>query len=146
MNTGFKDRKCKHLCDPENDRRNCSMPSFMQTSYLNSDMGLFLKFDTDAKSGRPKGCSGLNDQNWLTNKRRQPKKPHGCPLNNAMDNSGLKMHEIVQKFADDEQAWINEFVPTFQKMQENGYLPGSLSTSPNTWQGLKCNNNNCKRM
>ena len=122
------------------------MPTFMQTSYLNSDMGLFLKFDTDAKSGRPKECSGLNDQNWLKNKRRQPRKPHGCPLNDAMDNRGLKMHEIVKKFADDEQAWINEFVPTFQKMQENGYLSGSLSTSPNTWQGLICNNNNCKRM
>ena len=134
------------MCDPETDKRNCSMPSFMQTSYLNSDIGLFLKFDTDAKSGRPKGCSGFKDQKWLSNQRRQIGNPHGCPLNDAMDNSGLMMHEIVEKFASDEQAWINEFAPAFQKMQENGYNLGSLSTSPNTWQGLMCNNNNCKIM
>ena len=134
------------MCNPETDRMNCSRPAFMQSSYLNSDMGLFLKFDIDEKTGRPKGCSGLNDQAWLANKRRQVKKPHGCPLNEAMDNSGIKMHEIVEKFANDEQEWINEFVPAFEKMQENGYTSGSLSTSPNTWQGLICNNNNCKRI
>ena len=56
----------------------------------------------------------------------------------------LQMHEIVEKFANDEQAWINEFVPVFQKMQQNGYNDESLTMSPNTWQGLICNNNNCK--
>ena len=107
-------------------------------------MGLFLKFDTDEKTGQPIGCSGLNDRMWLSNQRRMVKKPHGCPLNDALDESGLKMHEIVEEFANDEQAWINEFVPVFQKMQENGYNDGSLTTSPNTWQGLICNNNKCK--
>ena len=56
------------------------------------------------------------------------------------------MHEIVEKFANDEQAWINEFVPAFQKMQENGYDPGTLTSSPNTWQGLVCRNNQCRRL
>ena len=106
-------------------------------------MGLFLKFDTDEASGRPAGCSGLNDEKWLENRRRQPKNPNGCPLNDAMDISGLKMHEIVEAFAEDQQLWINEFVPVFQKMQENGYGSGSLSSSPNGWQGLICSKRDC---
>ena len=117
----------------------------MQSSYLNSDMGLFLRFDTDDATGRPVGCSGLEDYKWLSNQRRMVRKPHGCPLNDMLDISGLKMHEIVQLFANDEQAWIDEFVPAFEKMQENGYKEKTLTESPNTWQGLICNNNNCKR-
>ena len=108
-------------------------------------MGLFLKFDTDATSGRPSGCSGFNDEKWLANRRREPNKPNGCPLNDAMDVSGLKMHEVVEKFADDQQSWINEFVPVFQKMQENGYESGSLTASPNGWQGLICGKRDCMR-
>ena len=107
-------------------------------------MGLFLKFTPDDTTGRPGGCSGLTDPKWLANKRRIPHVPHGCPVNDAVDNSGLKMHEIVEMFASDNQAWINEFVPTFQKMQENGYAPGSLSAAPNNWQGIVCNNRNCR--
>ena len=107
-------------------------------------MGLFLKFDTDENTGRPIGCSGLNDRKWLSNQRRTVMEPNGCPLNDALDVSGLKMHEIVEEFANDEQAWINEFVPVFQKMQENGYNDGGLKASPNTWQGLICTNNKCK--
>ena len=76
----------------------------MQSSYLNSDMGLFLRFDTDDVTGRPVGCSGLEDDMWLSNQRRMVRKPHGCPLNDMLDISGLKMHEIVQLFANDEQA------------------------------------------
>ena len=108
-------------------------------------MGLFLKFSTDDTSGRPIGCSGLSNVKWLQNRRRMSGAPHGCPLNDAMDDSGLKMHEIVELFANDIQTWINEFVDVFQKMQENGYVPGTLSSAPNNWQGLHCNNVECCR-
>ena len=101
----------------------------MQTSYLNVDMGLFLKFDTDQTSGRPIGCSGLKNTRWLENKKRESDVPHGCSLNQALDESGMKMHEIVELFAKDSQLWINEFILVFQKMQENGYAPGTLSCS-----------------
>lgn len=118
----------------------------MQSSYLNADMGLFLKFATNATTGRPIGCSGFSKPRWLANKQRHSGVPHGCPLNDAKDVTGLKMHEIVKTFAGGNQAWINEFVPVFQKMQENGYASGSLSAAPNNWQGLRCNNWNCIRM
>ena len=144
MNTGIGEGKCKHFCNPSTDQFNCKRPTFMETSYLNPDMGLFLKFSTDAATGRPVGCSGLTDSQWLSNRRREPRTPHGCPLNDAMDVGGLKMHEIVQQFADDNQAWVESFVPTFQKMQENGYTSGSLTPSPNGWQGLVCNHRDCK--
>ena len=144
MNTGIDEDKCRHLCNPSTDRFNCERPTFMQTSYLNSDMGLFLKFSTDPSTGRPVGCSGLSDSQWLSNQRRQPRNLHGCPLNDAMDAGGLKMHEIVKQFADDNQVWVDNFVPAFQKMQENGYASGSLTTSPNGWQGLVCGHRNCR--
>ena len=115
------------FCNPLTDGRNCTSLRFMQTSYLNVDMGLFLKFDTDEMSGRPIGCSGLKNIRWLENKKRESDVPHGCPLNEALDDSGLKMHEIVELFAKDKQLWINEFILVFQKMQENGYEPGNLS-------------------
>ena len=132
------------MCNPSTDKLNCTGKPFMATSYLSPDMGLFLKFNTDVTSGRPTGCSGLNDNKWLSNKSSTPKNPHGCPLNDAMDADGLKMHEIVQEFADDNQAWIDNFVPTFQKMQENGYDSGSLTSSPDGWQGLVCSKKGCK--
>ena len=145
LNSGSQKGKCKQgFCDPRKDRHNCRIPAFMQSSYLNADMGLFLKFRTDETTGRPVGCSGLNRPQWLANRMRVNYALHGCPLNDAMDESGLKMHEIVKNFANDNQVWINEFVPIFHKMQENGYAPGTLSAAPNNWQGLVCNNRNCK--
>ena len=137
--------KCRSaFCNPETDRSNCTHLRFMQSSYLNVDMGLFLKFNTVSTSGRPTGCKGLSNNKWLQNKRRNSG-PHGCPLNDAIDESGLKIHEIVQLFADDLQVWINEFVAVFQKMQENGYVAGSLASAPSNWQGLRCNNRACCR-
>ena len=116
----------------------------MQSSYLNADMGLFLKFSTDEATGRPIGCSGFTKPNWLANKVRLSR-PHNCPLNDAMDDdSGLKMHEIVEAFAKDNQAWVDEFVPVFQKMQENGYASDTLTAAPNNWQGLHSNNHKCR--
>ena len=133
------------FCNPSLDKRNCKSLRFMQSSYLNVDMGLFLKFDTNKTSGRPTNCPGLNNNRWLANRQRNSGVPHGCPLNDAMDKSGLKMYEIVQLFAEDIQVWINEFVSVFQKMQENGYVTGSLASAPSNWQGLRCNNMACCR-
>ena len=143
LNSGKHEGKCiQGFCNPATDRHNCAMPRFMQSSYLNVDMGLFLKFNTDSTSGRPTGCSGLNNAKWLQNKRRVSDL-HGCPLNDAMDADGSKMHEIVEEFANDNQLWVNEFTAVFQKMQENGYDSGDLSPAPNNWQGLHCNSWNC---
>ena len=61
-----------------------------------------------------------------------------------MDESGLKMHEIVELFAEDQQSWITEFIPVFEKMQQNGYASGALTTSPGGWEGLMCNKKKCQ--
>ena len=59
----------------EPDKFNCTMPMFGSRSYMNIDMGLYLKFDVDAGDvqtgrgqGRPTGCSGLNRPDWIQNK------------------------------------------------------------------------------
>lgn len=146
----------------------------MARSYLNNDMGLYVKFNTDP-NGRPSGCSGLNRTGWLDNdlQRSGDKLPKyspetyleygskdmrqqlvgnakysdvvhddlgksfsGCPLNDAQDEDGTPMYEIVEEFAHDQQLWINEFTTVFQKMNENGNT--DLTVASTIWQGLQC--------
>ena len=79
--------KCdKGWCDHDGswsgkkDRFNCTMPFFGARSYMNIDMGLYVKFDVaagDAEGygqGRPMGCSGLNRRDWVKNKGWRPGK------------------------------------------------------------------------
>ena len=120
--------KCKtSFCNPNTDNQNCSSLRFMQTSYLNVDMGLYRKFETDNSSGRPTGCTGFNNPMWLQNRKRESDVPHGCPLNDARDENRMAMHEIVELFANNQQLWIDEFLTVFEKMQENGYGSESLT-------------------
>ena len=128
----------RHFCTPKTNRENCTSLEFLNIVYLSSDIGLFLQFDTDPETGRPRGCSGLNNRAWLENQvqvsgepQNNPARlkngipdtsvPHGCPMNAMMDEDGNKMHEIVELFASSNQLWIDEFIVVFQKMQENGY-------------------------
>jgi len=68
--------KCKkHFCNLKTDKFNCTIPSFMGSSMMNIDMGLYVQFDiaqgdkNGIGHGRPAGCEGLNSQHWLTNKQ-----------------------------------------------------------------------------
>ena len=99
--------------DVDADDTNCTSLTFMQTSYLNVDMGLFLKFDINQTTGRPVGCPGLDTSNWLSNKQRESTTPHGCHLNNDLDENDMMMYQIVKLFADNLQLWIDEFVCKF---------------------------------
>ena len=68
----------------------------------------------------------------------------GCSLNDNVVENGEKMHEIFEAFANDNQLWVNEFVPAFQKMLENGYQPGNekgnveLKECEIPWQEITC--------
>ena len=87
------------------------MPFFGARSYMNIDMGLYVKFDVDAGDaegygqGRPIGCSGLNRPDWVQNKGWRPGKddPQGKKLlksfdpNNYLDftTNGVKGNDVA---------------------------------------------------
>ena len=164
---------------------------------MNTDMGLYLKFDAtegDANgfgNGRPSGCPGLEREDWLKNDKwrkglvyeKEPRLEHytdegyldytsrkmngryishsrhstvipgnrysGCNLNDDVAENGQKWHEIVEDYASDNDAFIQDFTDVFQKMMENGYQAGNsmgnevLKASNWTWVNMRCNKNRC---
>ncbi len=50
------------------------------------------------------------------------KGPPGCPLNTLQEPAGSKaLHEIVEEYAADQNAFVTDFIPTMEKMLANGY-------------------------
>ena len=70
------------------------MPFFGARSYMNIDMGLYVKFDVEAGDedgfgqGRPTGCSGLKRPDWVQNKGWRPGKddPQGKNVLKSFDS------------------------------------------------------------
>ena len=46
---------------------------------------------------------------------------------------GKPLYKIVDGFADDQGKWFEEFVPSLEKMVENGYTNNDLVDAPNNW-------------
>ena len=124
---------------------------------LNSEMGLYLDFKV-SDTGIPYGCSGLesfNNTYWkhngLSSWSRVPlvenpdpfngnhwrRDSVTCPLNKLQEPSGsTPLHEIFEEYANDQQKWINDYVPTFEKMISNGYE--DLQDAPDQWTDVIC--------
>jgi len=121
--------------DCDVDGRGCPMNVFQKFSMLSVDMGLYLNFDID-QDGRPQGCEGMDSEAWLSNRYKYSGDVK-CPLNTMRVDKHRTMADLVLEFANDNEAWINEFVKVFDKMLQNGY--GSLPTiAPNEWFHAKC--------
>jgi len=41
----------------------------------------------------------------------------------------MSLADHVERYADDQEAWINDYIPTMEKMIENGYADGDLVVS-----------------
>ena len=48
------------------------------------------------------------------------------------------LHEIFEEYGTDQQAWVNDYVPTFEKMLANGYQDGELTNGPDQYTGIVC--------
>ena len=48
---------------------------------------------------------------------------------------GEPLYQIVDDFADHQNKWFEEFVPTLEKMTENGYQSEELTDAPSNWFG-----------
>ena len=102
-------KQCERkLCDhdgswnPTTSKRdpfNCTMPMFGGRSYMNIDVGLYVKFGVDEGNskgyghGRPTDCSGLNRPDWIQNKeKREGKNGRNKPFDpkDYLEYSSLK--------------------------------------------------------
>ena len=62
-----------------------------------------------------------------------------CPLNSMQVPDGsTPLHEIFEEYAADQQKWINDFVPTLEKMLSNGYAENELVDAPDQYTGIHC--------
>ena len=113
---------------------------FQGISMINPDMGLYLEFSTDA-DGRPSGCTGMDSQAWLDNDIRKGGRFSGevdCPLNNSPTPDGGTVAKLMERYADDQDAWIKDFVNVYDKMLENGVDKQKLVAVPPGWYKAYC--------
>ena len=129
---------------------------------LNCEVGLYLDFKV-SDTGIPYGCSGLETFNntvwkstpngcpgcWSRVPRVENPDPFNnghwqadevtCPLNKLQEPIGsTPLHEVFEEYAADQQKWVNDYVPTFEKMISNGYTDGELQDAPDQWTDVVC--------
>jgi len=106
----------------------CDQTFFQSISMISPDMGLHMKFDVD-EDGRPVNCSGLDRQVWLENKQIFSNFVT-CERNDIPAADEMSMADVVEMYAADNNAWIQDFVPVYNKMLENGVDPDNLHAMP----------------
>jgi hypothetical protein len=114
---------------------------------LNCELGLYLNFTvTDGIIG---GCPGLehmnasmqsNDPWYAVSKEKlggtdgQP----GCGRQMLSEPAGsTPVSQIMDEYANNQTAWINDFIPTMEKMMRNGYSAG-LTNAPDHNANVFC--------
>lgn len=119
--------------------------SGMDEMMLNSDMGLYLNFTSDANN-IPVGCSGLENftpQKWgsipngtfnwtftwsvdAAAERIEPQ----CVKNDFADPPGsFSMSEVIDEYANNNTKFLEDFIPTLEKMLKNGYTSSELHST-----------------
>ena len=62
-----------------------------------------------------------------------------CPLNTMQIPKGsTPLHQIFEEYAADQQKWVNDFIPTLEKMLSNGYKDNDLVDAPDQYTGIHC--------
>lgn len=139
------------MCKPNNETTlSCERYRFAfgeDEMNLNSDMGLYLKFDE--VNGIPINCAGLDNfkiENWKVpqvskSERTRDRRAYDqqCGLNMRREPAtDQPMSTIIQEYAKDQAAWISDFVPAMEKMMRNGYTDSELTDAPASWDNVKC--------
>lgn len=114
-----------------------------------AEIGLYYNFSVD-KDKIPYGCPGFAGfrlenfkksyhQTWslVNNQKSDPQ----CAKNDFRDaGEGEPLHKIIERYADDQNAFLVDFVPAMEKMLANGYAAGVLSPAPDQFAGVTCSN------
>ena len=105
---------------------------------INSEMGLYFDFEV-TDDGIPYGCpnfDGFKTESWRVPHHLWSKEPGvgrsdpDCPLQTlAVPEGSTPLHQIVEEYAEDQDAWIRDFIPALEKMLANGYNSTDLQDS-----------------
>lgn len=128
---------------------------------INAEIGLYFQFNQEngiPKVGPNDNCKGF--KNFIFSKKNKMKDrckndgfnsrymksrriwDHGCGLNMRTDeNSDIPVSQYFVMYAKDQATWIEDFIPTFEKMTRNGYHENDLKTAPYSWQNVLCSKN-----
>mmetsp|Transcript_72286 Transcript_72286/g.156956 ORF Transcript_72286/g.156956 Transcript_72286/m.156956 type:complete len:575 (+) Transcript_72286:62-1786(+) len=148
----FKSDFCCQQCDTMKVKTihpGCYRKIAKDETALNSDLGLYLLFET-GKGGIPLGCKGLSTkkQKWTAHNIMNGRKgldfykaEPRCNKQKLGDGKGtLKMYQLVERYSENQEAWMDDFIPALQKMLANGYKMKKLTASFD-FNGLNCNHN-----
>merc|ERR1712060_723774 len=113
---------------------------------INAEMGLYLTFDQIngiPVVGADETCSGLKDFNmemWEKNRNKHRKAwNHGCYLNMRREpESDEPVSSYFKTYAKNQTIWVEDFIPAFEKMSENGYENSDLQDAPRSWENVFC--------
>ena len=132
---------------------------------LPCEIGLYFDFEV-TDDGVPYGCPGFESfkpEIWNTshaatwtrvpyyhpvnpdpyNRGHWLKADPDCPFNKmSVPDGSTPLHEIFEEYATDQQKWVNDFVPTLEKMLSNGYANGELVDGPDQYTGIQCKRQN----
>merc|ERR1712107_503465 len=127
---GFK--KGDGRCNPE-----CQRYIVNDETALSADTGYYFAFNVSEATGLPSGCNAFDEaKKWSDDTTSKGYAgPIDCPLQTYAPE-GEPLHSIVEEFADDQNAWLRDFLPALQKMVEN--KAGDLVESPSTWFSAEC--------
>merc|ERR1712039_1123487 len=97
----------------------------------------WLAFNVSEATGLPSGCNAFDEaKKWSDDTTSKGYAgPIDCPLQTYAPE-GEPLHSIVEEFADDQNAWLRDFLPALQKMVEN--RAEDLVESPSTWWSAEC--------
>jgi hypothetical protein len=106
---------------------------------MNCEIGLYLDFNVE-ENGSPSGCAGLEhfaaamgdpcqivwSKEPGTNRKGEP----GCSRQGYAEPTGSQpVSEFMELYANNQTAWINDYILAHEKMVRNGY-PNGLNTHP----------------
>merc|ERR1712137_726467 len=117
---------------------------------LNAEMGLYREFEVT--DGIIHGCPGLeifngsmtdpthkdyNKEGWSLGEDNWKGEPR-CEKQRLEEppGSGDPLHLIFEEYADDQAAWMRDYVPAMEKMAANGYE--NLVDAPDFTTGVVC--------
>ena len=112
---------------------------------LNCEMGLYREFEVT--DGVIHGCPGLehfnasmaNDKNraiWSQIPGVGMAQPECAKQRHAEPAGSTPLYQIMEEYANDQTAWINDFIPAMEKMLHNGYT--SLTDGPDYHANVYC--------
>ena len=114
---------------------------------LNCELGLYLNFTVN--NGIISGCPGFEDFNaemqrnnsYFAVSREYAGGPFGeprCGKQFLSEPAGsTPTYQIMEMYANNQSTWINDFIPTMEKMMRNGYSAG-LNNAPDHNANVFC--------